>query len=509
MYYWAMKKRKTSLIFLTVSVILLFLLGQAANAQKKDVKSTARIELSGGQTKTFSSPLRINGKFKTENFTISHLPIETVKSFVFEEKQNGENTFLLKIRGAKKAIRGSFSGDAELTGSGEWGKETVAMSKIKSIQFTNAGDTKPFKPESKWQCTFTNGEQLAIGWTSKWARDREFSGRIGDGSLSLDVLQVAKLTRSGDSWTIISSDGFSLEGWQPKKKSLSAGSLFGGLELSWSKVAKLSNESAASGDLGKKPKTIHSKDWQVEIGGRFVLPVSEMQTGKKAMINGELNIKSLNWQFIDSTSPKPKGLQLNFSNNKSWMLQGTISGNSPIGKVEVSIQHVTKFVRLTPFPKNRVPSDYNKSIVATITTASGSEYPVGDPSLEGGPEVDDDKDFFGYGLFRVSIPPVEMWVSSKSLLSGKLSTADGKLVSHSHKLARRGPLGGFKGIAFSNPGGRFVLPVTKLAEYSPQASPSQSRTSASQKPKYRVLVIDQAGKEFTGKVSDIDQEGIG
>ena len=498
---WALKK--TSLILITVSILLSLFFAKEAKTQQKDDKSTVTIELQGGRNKNFLSPINIKGKFKCENFTISHLSIEKIESILFIQKQKSENIFVIKLRDAEKTIQGFFSGDAEITGSGEWGKETVAMSTIRSIKISNEGATKPFKPESRWHCIFKNGDQLAIGWASKWSGDSEFLGSIGDGSLNLDIQQVAKLYKSGDLWSISSNDGFSLEGWQPKKESLSTSSPFGGLELTWSKVTELSNESTSFGDSGKKSNTLHPKDWKVEISGRFVLPVSELQTGKKAMINGEIDVKSINWQFIDSTSRKPTGLQINLSNKKCWMLQDSILGNCPVGKVEVPIQHVTKLERLTPFPKNRIPSDYNKGIVATITTVSGSEYAVGDPSLEGGTAVDDDKDFFGYRLFRVSTPPVEMWISSDSLLTGEFSIVDGKIVSHSQMLERFGPLGGFTRIKFSNPGGEFVLHLAKLAKYSPQSSTPQLSASASQKPKYRVMVKDEAGREFSGEVFDI------
>ena len=501
MYYWAIKKMETLLTFVTAIGMLLFLLGQTANSQEKGIKPTVRIELLGERTKTLSSPLRIKGKFKTENFAISYLPIEKIESLAFAEKQQDEKMFLLKLHGTDKAIRGYFSGDAELTGLGEWGKETVAMNIIKSMQMTNVGDIKPFKPESRWQCTFKSDEQLAIGWTSKWSSDREFLGHIGDGSLNLAVQQVAKLIRNGDLWTVISNDGLSIEGWQPKKKSLSVSSPFGGLELSWSKVAKLSNESATAGDLKQKTKRSHPTDWRVEIGEKFVLPVRELQTGTKAMINDELNIKSLNWQFVDSTSPKPAGLQLNFSNKKSWMLQGTITGNSSVGKVEASIEHITKLVRLTPSPKNQVPSEYNKRIVGRIITNNGTEYPVAEPSLVGGSRAQNNKNYWGYELYVITATPVELWVESALILSHTLFNKDKKLLSNNPLLKQYGPLEGFTGIAFVNPVGNFTLPVTKLIKYLPQ---TQKATSDKISPaNYRITVRDAKENEFTTKITTI------
>lgn len=503
MYYWAMKKRKTLSIFVTVSVsvILLFLLGQSTNAKEKDAKSSVRIEFSGGRTKTLSSPLRIKGKFKTKNFVISHLSLEKIESLVLAEKQQGEKTFLLKLRGTNKAIRGSLTGEAEITGSGEWGKESIAISKIRSMHVTNVADAKPFEPESKWRCTFTSGEQLVIGWASKWSRDREFSGHIGGGSLNLAAQQVAKLTQNGGIWTVVSNDGFSLEGWQPKQKSFSTSSLFGGIELSWSKVAKLLNESVSAVDLGSKPKARHVPDWRVEIGGRFVLPVSEIQTGSKAKINDELNIKSLNWQFVDSARPKPTGLQLQFSNKKSWMLQGTLSGNTPIGKVEAPIEHITKLVRLTPPPKNRVPSDYNKRIVGRITTSNGTEYPVAAPSLVGGSRAHDRSDYWGNERFVISAPPIELWVKSALILSHSIFNKEKKLISNNPLLKPYGPLESFTGITFVNPVGDFTLPVNEFVKYLPQ---TQTATSGKISPaNYRITVSDVKDNEFTTKLTTI------
>lgn len=501
MYYWAIKKRKTSLIFAAVSLILIVSLGQAANAKEKNVKSSVRIEFSGGRTKTLSSPLRIKGKFKTENFVISHLSLEKIESLVLAKKQQGEKTFLLKLRGTNKAIRGSLTGEAEITGSGEWGKESIAISKIRSMHVTNVADAKPFEPESKWRCTFTSGEQLVIGWASKWSRDREFSGHIGGGSLNLAVQQVAKLTQNGGIWTVVSNDGFSLEGWQPKQKSFSTSSLFGGIELSWSKVAKLLNESVSAVDLGSKPRARHVPDWRVEIGGRFVLPVSEIQTGSKAKINDELNIKSLNWQFVDSAHPKPTGLQLQFSNKKSWMLQGTLSGNTPIGKVEASIEHITKLVRLTPPPKNRIPSEYSKRIIGRIKTNNGTEYPVAAPTLVGGSRVHDDDDYWGYNLFIIQATPVESWVESAVILSHTLNIKDKKVVSDNPMLKRYGPLEGFKGVTFINPAGNFTLPLAEFAEYVPHASPPS--TAKLTLAKYRITVRDAKDNKFKAELTTI------
>ena len=89
MYYWAIKKMETLLTFVTAIGMLLFLLGQTANAQEKGIKPTVRIELSGERTKTLSSPLRIKGKFKTENFAISYLPIEKIESLAKSINQTG------------------------------------------------------------------------------------------------------------------------------------------------------------------------------------------------------------------------------------------------------------------------------------------------------------------------------------------------------------------------------------------------------------------------------------
>jgi hypothetical protein len=496
MYLWIIRNKK-SLIFSAVSVILMVILCQTSNAKEKDVKPAVRIELLSGGTKTLSSPLRFSGQFKTENFIISYLPIEKIESLVLSENQQGNKNYILKLLGVDKPIRGSLTNNAEITGLGDWGKESIAIGKIKSMHIINAADSKPFEPKSKWRCIFTNSEQVIV----QLSMGSDFSGQLDNASLDLALQKVAKLSRNGGLWTVISNDGFSLEGWQPKRKSLSANSIFGGLELSWSKISKLFNESISAGNLKSKHNVSHKPDWEAVVGGRFVLPVSEVRTGSRAKINNELDIKSLNWQFIDSVSPKPTGLELRFINKKSWMLQGTLSVTIPIGKLETSCGNITKMVRLQPPPKNRVPSDYSKKITGSITTVSGTEYPVATPSLTGGNRAES-RDYFGYNLFIIQAAPVEFWVESEKLLSYILTVKNKKLVSDNPILMQHGPIGGFTALTFVNPAGNFELPLSKLSKYVPNIS--ISKKSKVLPAKYRVTVRSIKGNEFTASVATIE-----
>lgn len=505
MYCWFMRKRNKSLIFTAATVILLVILCQISNAKEKDVKPSVRIELIGGQTKTLSSPLRINGKFKTEKFVISYLPIEKLESLVLAENKRGDKNYILKLRGTKETIRVSLSKKAEIYGSGEWGKESIAISRITSLYVTNVADSKPFKPVSKWQCTFTNGKQLIIGWDSKWSRDREFSGQIGAGSLNLDTQQVNKLTQNAGKWVVASKNGFSIEGWQPKQKLLSASSPFGGIEILWVKIAKLVNESVSGKDLESKHKARYEPDWKVKIEGGFVLPVKEMQVGSNAKINDELDIKTLSWNFVYSTTPKSNGLQLNFTNKKSWVFNGEISANSPVGKVQVSSRYITELSRLKPPPRNVTPSNYDKKVVGRITTVGGAVYSVASPSLIGGNVVERESGFWGNDLISIRAgASVEFWIGSSSLLSDGFAIKNSKILSRSSVFGRYGQISGFQAFEFINPAGQFSISLSKLVDYSLKALPPQSKKRKRMAGKYRITVKDAAGKEFTAEINTIE-----
>lgn len=490
-----------ALTFLSILVPCLF---SMAADQKSEDKSSVEIFLSTGQKKTLTAPLRLTGRFEASDFSFESLSLDSIVSLVLVENDRGKNNFLLTLLGNEGPLSVRINEKAEIFGAGEWGKETIALSKIRSLKVSTPKAQSFLKPETRWRCSLSTGKEIIIGWNSKWSSDISLAGQIGNSSLQLDPDRLTELSIDGNTWTLVSIDRSRLQGWQPKQESLVASSLYGEIKVPWANVSKLSSQrgsASVSKPVAAKPT---ASDWLVEIAGRFLLPITDINTGSNVRINDDLNVDTLNWAFVDNGIPKPNGIELHLANKKACMLNGSISGISPFGKLDVDCKDITKLERVTSAAKNRISSDYDKRIVGTITTSTGIEYPAGEPSLAGGDKVENDKDFFGYGMFRVQTPPVEMWLKSESLLSDRLSTVDGKLVSHDPKMERYGSFSGFTAINFTNPAGSFTLPIERLSEYSPQVSPSQSGSMKTQSVKYRISVRDKAGKEFTDEASKIE-----
>jgi len=496
---------RTKIVFealILLSILVPCLLSMAADQKSKD-NSSVEIFLFTGQKKTLTAPLRLTGKFEAPDFAFESLSLDSIVSLVLVENDHGKNNFLLTLFGNKEPFSVRIDEKAEIFGTGEWGKETIALSKIRSLTFSTPKAPSPFKPETKWRCTLTTGKEIVIGWSSKWSSDRAFTGQVGNSSLQLDPDRLTELSNDGNTWTLMSIDRSRLQGWQPKQESLIASSLYGEIKVPWANVSKLSSQrssASVSKPAAAKPTTA---DWLVEIAGRFLLTITDIQTGSNDRINDDLNVETLNWAFVNRGIPKPTGVELHLANQKAWMLSGSISGISPFGDLDADCKDITKLERVMPAAKSRKSSDYDKRIVGTITTSTGMEYPVGGPSLAGEDKVADDEDFFGYGMFQVQTPPVEMWLKSESLLSDRLTTVDGKLVSHDPNMERYGPFNGFTAIKFTNPAGRFTLPIERLSVYTPHASPSQSGSLKTQPVKYRITVRDTAGNEFAGEASEI------
>lgn len=484
---------------MSILAILIFLappnFALAQNSKSADAL-TVEILLVGGNKKTLSAPFNLNARFEATDFTITWLSIGGISSLVLDETGREKNIFLLTPAGINEPIHVKVSDQAKVSGSGEWGREIIALSKIQSLTVLSPKAPPPFEPaKNKWSCSFISGKSFFIDWSN------DSEGKIGNASLYLGLARLAEIVRDGQNWTLSCADRSTVQGWRPKHSSFSAQSPYGSIEVPWANIAKLSKQQAPAGDSKNKDAEPKVWDWRIEIAGRILLPITDIQPGSNTTWDDDLDIRKLKWDFIDSGVTKPGSLELHLINQKTGVLKGSLTGVTPFGKLVADCKDITKLEKFKPLPKKQTSTKQDKKIIATVTTSSGNIYPVVTSSLEGGNEVVTNSGFFGYGMLRVQTPPIEIWLPSEHLLRSGLTAVDGKLVSSE----QYGKLEGIAGIKFANPTGEFFLSVKKLVRYAPQAFASHSKSHGTvQTGKYRIVVRNAAGKEFAGKVGDIE-----
>jgi|GEM_PF-4710558 len=480
------------------SSLLQFLPTRAMGADGTQVKPSVALVLARGGKKTLESPIRITGRFRAAEFTITRLPIERVVSLQRDTAVRRGDAFKLTLAGTATQVD-VVAEDAEISGSGEWGTEKIALGKIVSIQVMNATEPKSATEAQEWDCQLLSGQSLSLTWNSKWSRERSLSGKLVEAVLNLDSEKLSGITRNGNDLTIICGDGFQVEGWEPKQAAISASSPFGSVEVPWSNVRRLSK---ADSHPTSPAATTTGGDWRVKMKGGHSLPLTDIAAGPRATLNGDLTVESLNWDFIDSATRTQNGLELQLNNGKSWMLEGTLSGKTPCGEMQTPIEALTSLERMREPPKDRIPREYKGTVIASLTTATGNEYPVVDPSLLGGTRAEKDDDQWGHDLFRVKAPPVEFWLTSTELLSGTISFKEGEMFPLDQALAQYAPLSGFTGIEFGNPAGKFSIAIAIASEYTKQAT-SRSVQRNNNRGTYTLRVSDSEGRTFSAQVTSV------
>ena len=498
--------KKNHLALLTVLLMpmlpLLFPL-HVANAAQGNGGITVQIEFLDGKKATLSSPLHIKGAFETENYGF-HPLIDTIESIDRSDDQMNPKGFILKLRIVDTPIKGAFSKNSDITGSGDWGDETFSINEIQSMRVTNAEDIKPAELSTKWRCTFTNGEQLTIDQPGKFFGKifGDVTGSVGKAQVSLDFSRITNIRKTNDTLSISGSNGFMLDGFKPGLEAIRVFTVYKQyVELTWDKIADITKLDESEKASTTPHTNAFTPAWQMVVDNSLTMPLLDLQTGSKAEINNELNVHSLNWNFIDAVTPNSTWLQLHLHNGDSLLFGGNLVGSCPVGSFTAPARHITGLTRLGPPPQNRLPMEYTGKVSAAIATTNGAEYPVVHATLKGGDPVIDDKDFWGHDLIIIKSDPVEFWLDPQSALSHNLARKDDEVISEYPDFASFKFYNLAEELEFVNPAGKFSISIKKLSKYTVTA-PAPSSGDLSPR-KYKINVRDYQNRAFEAEVTDI------
>lgn len=551
-----------------------------ADAQQENAKgdeSKAVVKLADGGQRVLSGPLSISGTFSSPRFTISNPVAGAIESIT---AMSADAFGIIPRDGAGMLV--TASADAEITGVGEWGRESVGFGRIVSVLFVHTVPSPALAAANQWLCELSDGTELSIGWSADWWAQRALQGAVGAISLQLSPKVVRSIQVSDGQCEVRCVGDYVLAGWRASGETLEADCPFGHLKIAWGSIQSLANQgplgeeafpavgyrivttdgaevvlpgltvgvlrgelsdataelsldvirridrpnagaavfavefvdgvrlnsfqppenanlsgssavgsvripwvSAASiARVGEEPPLPNFQaTWQVTTGGGLVLPVSELLTGEQASVNGEIEVKKLAWDAVASVKSEPAGLRLQFANGTNWSLSGKLTATTPYGKLSFACTAVAQLARSDSSVASMVDT---APVMARVRTVGGGEYAVASPELLGANRAIGDDDYWGYDLFTVSTPPIELWLGSKALLSYRCEAIAGQVVSDHPAVYSHGPLMGFTGLSFRNAAGEFNVPIAALKEFVPQAQPEG--VSAEDSRKYRVRV---------------------
>ena len=231
---------------LTVCTLCLFASGVArpsdSAAQKDD--PTIEVHLLSGEKRNLSSPIQVDGNFSAAAFSLDQLDLSLISRLERVSAETSAREFKIILREGNQSFTVSASDKAGLVGIGAWGKERISLSKISSLIVGHTAPSAAFKPEFLWSCTLTNQDLLSIGWTSKYSLKDVFEGAVDNVSTSLKAEHIKEVTLENGVGKAVFSSGYELPGWRPKEKAFRSQSSIGQLQITWTAVKRLENQSA-------------------------------------------------------------------------------------------------------------------------------------------------------------------------------------------------------------------------------------------------------------------------
>ena len=283
---------------------------------------------------------------------------------------------------------------------------------------------------------------------------------------------------------LTAADGTKLSGFAPTRKEFRAdASGRAEVTLPWSSLDRFTRAE-------RRAETDFKATWHLRTRLGMTLPLADLKATDATLyepsevrrlkdgdiLKPEMGVTKVNWGAVQVVRATANGVCMRLTDGTEHMLTGTLKAACPFGKVALAIGWIMELRPVAaPQPVDPAERPADPRVVGRLTTTTGRVRDVMSAAFKGVKTAVGTEGVWGHDLLMWKCPPVQVWVSSETLLSHKLTGRgrDGRLVSSHPLLQAFGPLKevfgkGSSRLAFTTRASESTVHLTDVGSYVPK-----------------------------------------